>query len=202
MLCLNIMLIEPDTNVSRIDFHKFREWIQSTTANRNSSPHSRIIFRQFFSSCLAGRVDARSRLVDHEVLCFEIRQFIGQNLSDELLGFPTGRTVADRHDGYFMLANLFNQSLTRLLHPLGGTNHVNQSVGEHVAELIHRHQFAAASKAGINRQHTMVMQGWLQQQFTKIVSKHLDRMHFRTICQLTTNLTINTGHNQTSEGIM
>jgi hypothetical protein len=74
LLGIDIVLVEPDTDVLRLDLDQFRQRVLEPAADRDGRTERRVEFGQFLTANLAGRVDAGPCFVDDHVgeLCQEM----------------------------------------------------------------------------------------------------------------------------------
>ena len=67
LLCRHIMLILPDPNRLRVDFHQLCQRVLQPPRNGNGAAQGNIKLRKFFCSQLGRRIDRGARLADHHV---------------------------------------------------------------------------------------------------------------------------------------
>ena len=175
---LDVVLVEADADVGRIDLHQHRERIQQPTADRDRPADGGLVPGQFLAGIAAGRIDAGARLVDDNVGDVEFLQPSRHQFGHECLGFPAGGTVADGHHRAGMRRDHFDD-LVRGGGPLFRlADNVEHRMLERVAAFIDRHGLAAALEAGIEREHAAAGHRGLQEQVSQVSGKHLHGMRF------------------------
>ena len=153
MAGLDVVLIEADTDVGRLNLHQFRKRILQPPTDRDRPADRGLVPRQFLAGIAAGRIDARARLVDDDIGDIEFLQPSRHQFGHERLGVPTRRAVADGHDRARMRRDHFDDLLRG-----GGTllrlaDDMENRVLERVAAFVDHHRLAAALETGIERQH-------------------------------------------------
>ena len=79
LLGIDVMLVEADADVLGLDLDEFGERILKSAADRDGAPEGGVEFRQLVAAHLAGRVNARARLVDDHIgqLCQQVIGLVG-----------------------------------------------------------------------------------------------------------------------------
>ena len=180
VLGLDVVLIQPDADVGRLDLDQFAERIQQPPSDGNGAAERGIVFGKFLAAQLARRVDAGAGLVDDHVGHALVLEFRAEQLGEEVFGLAAGRAVADGHDGQLVLADQLDRLLLGLFLAAGlAADQVNHVVPEHVAELVQRGQLATALETGIDGQHAAVVDRRLQEQVAEIAGEDADGVRSR-----------------------
>ena len=126
---------------------------------------------------------------------------MGDDVRDQPLGLPACRAVADGDHGDVVHQHHFDHLLAAAADDVVFADHVDHGVAEHVAELVHGGQLAAAAEPRINGQHAAIANRRLQQQLAEIAREHLNRVQLGPFRQLAPHLTLQTRHQQTAQGV-
>ena len=201
MAGLDVVLVEADADVGRLNLHQFRKRILQPPTDRDRPADRGLVPRQFLTGIAAGRIDARARLVDDDIGDIEFLQPSCHQFGDERLGFPPRRAVADGHDRARMRRDHFDDLLRG-----GGTllrlaDDMENRVLERIAAFVDHHRLAAALETGIERQHAATGHRRLEQQVSQIPRKHLDGVRFAVVGHLPAEFAFEARQHQPGERI-
>ena len=201
MAGLDVVLVEADADVGRLNLHQFRKRILQPPTDRDRPADRGLVPRQFLAGIAAGRIDARARLVHDDIGDIEFLQPSRHQFGHERLGVPTRRAVADGHDRARMRRDHFDDLLRG-----GGTllrlaDDMENRVLERIAAFVDHHRLAAALETGIERQHAATGHRRLEQQVSQIPRKHLDGVRFAVVGHLPAEFAFEARQHQPGERI-
>ena len=201
MLGLDVVLIQPDADIGRVDLHQFAQRVLQAAADGDGAAERGVALGQLLAARAAGGVDAGAGLVDDHVGDALLLQVLLDQLGEEILGMAAGGAVADHRHGELMFADQFEHFLPGFLAAVGFSHQIDYAVAQQVAELVERGQFAAALEAGIDRQEAMVVDRRLQEQIAEVLGKNAHGVDLGPIGQLAADVPLQAGQDQACQGV-
>ena len=101
VLAVDVVLIQADADVGRIDLDQFAQGILQTPADGDGAAQRGVEVGKLFPAIGADGIDAGARFVDDDV--GQVGQIGGDDVGDDLLGFAAAGAVAQGDDLHLML---------------------------------------------------------------------------------------------------
>ena len=196
---LDVVLVEADADVRRLDLHELREGILEPPSDRDRPADGRLVGGKFLPAERARRVDARPRLVDDHVAHVERRQLASHEFGHERLGLTSGGAVADRDDRAVVGRDHFDDLLRGCFPLLLLPDDVQHGMLERRAPLVDHGGLAAALEARIEREHATPRDGRLQEEVAKIAGEDLHGVRLAEVGHLAADLPLEARHHQPRE---
>ena len=171
---IHIVLILPNTNAFRVDFHQLSQRILQSPSDTHRTPHRHILLRKLLPGYGRCAVNTRSRLV-HHIHLQPLRYLFRQCLANKCIRFPARRTISDGDGFYAMFFDPFLEQIRGFLRLELWFMRKNGLVQQQIAILAQHHRLTTRSKARIQRQNPLLAQWRRQQQLLRIHRKHPNR---------------------------
>ncbi len=182
------MLIEAHTDIRRFNLDQFREWIEQTATNRNSTTIGGLKLWQLLPGVLTGGIDTRPSLIHDDIGDVVLLKITNYQLSEQGLNLATRCAIPNRNDVAVVLTHQFNDPGGCRLPLLWLADDVQDVMGFGDTTGIYHNCLAATFKTRVNGEHRFTGNGWLQQEIPQISREDLNGMLFRYFRHFPTNL--------------
>ena len=163
VLGLDVVLVETDSNVGRVDLDQLAQRVLQPPSDRDRAPQDGVIVGEFLASHATGRVMAGAGLVDDHVGQALVLEFLGKQPGEEILSLAAGGTVSNSHHRELEPLDQIGHGFLGRLLGFRLADKVDHVVSKHVAELVQGDQLASALISRIDGQHAAVPHRRLQQ---------------------------------------
>ena len=184
------MLILPDPNRLRVDFHQLCQRVLQPPRNGNGAAQGNIKLRKFFCSQLGRRIDRGARLADHHIgyLVLQFGIQLSQQLRHKDFRLLAGGPVSNGNHRHPILLNQLREHLFCLFGPVCRWGRINHRRIQHLSGGVHHRNLASGSIGRVKPHRHRSLDRRLHQQIFQVFRKHPDGLRISTLGQLRPNL--------------
>ena len=198
---LDVVLVEADADVRRLDLHQFRERILEPAADRDGAADRGLVAGELVARVGAGGVDARPGLVDDAVGDVGGLERTGEQLDDERLRVATGGAVADGDHVHRVLLDEFHDPAAGGLALFLLADDLEHRVLLGNAALVDHHRLAAALESRVDRQHASAGDGGLEEEVAQVPGEDRHGVRLAVFGDLAADLALEPRENETRDRI-
>lgn len=195
-LLVDIMLVLPDADGLRVDFHEFGQRILNAAGDGDGTAYGDIVVRQFFFRQRGGGVDGGSGFVCDQVVNL-FQMVLPDEIGGELLGLIGSGAIADGEQGDVVLSDeredfpggffAFGVALCEL----------QDAVVDDVSRRVDDGHLAAGPVAWIQSHDGLAGQRGLQKELAQVGAEDADGLRFGLLGESGANLTLQRWEEQT-----
>ena len=173
---VHVVLVLPDADALRIDFHQLRERIHQPPPDGDRAAHRDVLVREFLARRFARRINRRAAFVHDDD--GNVRRQAA--FAHEKLRFSGSRSVADRDRLHLELRTEHAEARSRVFAlTRRSRRREHDFVMQQLALRVEHDELAAGAESGIEREHAFLPERRRHQQFDGVGGENADRLLVR-----------------------